>query len=232
MVKFYFYTREASKHQRCVSVFVLVAVDIGSVLQKQFAHVRLSLVGCVHERTHPILTRNSTKKKKPKRLCFMQLHRRDERSLFVTWPQTRAKQLALTSRQTTTTSRRTWSALANKVLLSNAHVTKTKERRGGHHFTLQSPTGLLEISGTPLKVVRNFDTFSQFIIIISYKHTFWALISVPLPHPNSWLWHPCSPVALTPLARFLKDKAKTKFNITAVWIQTRPHVVVSKQLTH
>lgn len=66
---FYFYTREASKHQRCVSVFVLVAVDIGSMLQKQFAHVRLSLVGCVHERTHPILTRNSTKKPKGCVLC-------------------------------------------------------------------------------------------------------------------------------------------------------------------
>lgn len=34
---------------------MLVTVDISSVLEQQAANVRPSFVGCMHERSHPIL---------------------------------------------------------------------------------------------------------------------------------------------------------------------------------
>lgn len=102
-------------------MFMLVAVDISSVLQEQFAHVHLPLVGCVHKWTHPILRRRARKKKNSTRLFYAIA------LTFVTWQQIIVKQLALTGRQTIATSRRTTSsAPANKVLLSNTYVTKTK----------------------------------------------------------------------------------------------------------
>lgn len=98
------YTREAGEHQRRVSVFMLIAVHVGAVLQQQLAHVRLSFVGCMHERGHPILMRHRTTTKK-KMFYAITLTCVTNSFRYVI----HLKQLPLTGGRTITTSwRRTW----------------------------------------------------------------------------------------------------------------------------
>lgn len=64
-------TCQASKHESSISIFMLVAVDVSSMLQQQTTHICLALIGCVHQRSHAILSRSSKETTVHEKLVYM-----------------------------------------------------------------------------------------------------------------------------------------------------------------
>lgn len=214
------HTRETGEHQRRVSVFMLVAVHVGAVLQQQLAHVRLSFVGCMHEGGHPILMRHTTTKKMFYAIALTCITNSFRYMIHF-------KQLPLTGGQTMTTSwRRTWRTFSRALRCRDSqsplvqHICYPDKGRTlfeGMISTSQSQW----VNSESRSAGKYVDKLIQLTkkVTVRYRQGLISVRNASLPHPNSWPGHPYNPGALRPLEHFLNKNNNIKnidFIITAV----------------